>query len=172
MSLSTSSSGTDSLCHIDKITFQSSSVAISLHLYCSIGISSGPVALPFFSCLTQAWTSSKVGGGTSSSLSACSSISGSPGCAANFFSRNFAQSSNCCSVLVIRFPSSSFDGWVVVVFFCCWQSFWQCDKLQRCCRQSLLVPSVVISCRTTYLLAYCDFFFIVHTFPGMLSLVN
>ena len=104
MSLITSSLGITSSSQIAAMICQSSSHASSLHLYCSIGMLSGPVPFPFFNCFTQSFISSSDGGGTSSSSSECKTTSGSSSSAANFFSRNLAQRSSWCSLLVMAFP--------------------------------------------------------------------
>ena len=110
MSPVTKSSGTSSVSKIDTIKLWSSLQALSLDWYCSIGISSGPEALPLLSFFTQVVTSSMVGGGTGSSFPSSKLTSSSSGPWLNFFSRNSAHSSSCWSVSVMTFPRSSLDG--------------------------------------------------------------
>ena len=106
----TRSSGTCSVTKISTSKLWSSLQALALDLYCSIGISSGPAAFPLLNFFKHVTVSSRVGGGTASSSGSSRLTSGSSGPFSNFFSRNSAHSSSCFSVLIIGFPSLSFEG--------------------------------------------------------------
>ena len=124
MSPRVSSSGMLSSVQMLRSTLCSSLTAVSLDLYCSTGIVSGPAALPCFNFLTHSCTSRIVISGTVKSISVGSlrSTTGSLSHGENFASRNFAHSSSCCSELVMLFPWLSMDGWTKEL------PFWRVDS--------------------------------------------